>query len=183
MNKLNARFTFITSAILIASLSRLLPHPPNFTAIGAVALFGGAVYANKKLAILLPLLAMLFTDLIIGFHNTMVPVYVCFILTVMIGILINNKVKPATIIISSLSSSILFFVITNYAVWNGSTFYAQTFAGLMLCFESAAAFYTNDIFGSFFLNTLMGDLFFNTLLFGALYLAGIKFPKLADIKK
>jgi hypothetical protein len=182
MSRINPRFIFITSAILIAGLSRLLPHPPNFTAIGAVALFGGAMYKDKKIAFLVPLMAMLLADLIIGFHNNMPAVYISFTLTVLIGLLLQRNLKFATIVLSSVLCSLLFFLITNLSVWYGNSFYPQTLGGLVLCYESALAFYSRDIFGNFFLNTIMGDLFFNGLLFGSYYLASLKFPELSKIR-
>src|SRR5688500_2634303 len=101
---LNSRFIFITVAILLAALSRLLPHPPNFAPIAAIALLGCALYQDKKLAFAVPFLAMFLSDLIIGFHNTMWAVYLGFGLIVMIGFTLRNNTRISSLVIASLTS-------------------------------------------------------------------------------
>lgn len=173
------RFCFITIVILLAAISRILPHPFNFTPIAAMALFGGASFTNKKLAFAVPLLAMAMSDLLLGgWHNTILYVYASFILITCIGMYIRNNVRTSTIILSSLISSLLFFFITNSAVWieggmqNGIT-------GLILTLTAGIPFYNHEVFGSFFFNTLAGDLFYCGILFGSFTLARLKFPALA----
>jgi len=171
------RFVFITTAIFLAALSRLLPHPFNFTPIGAMALFGGACFSNNKIAFSIPILSMLVSDCIIGFHNTLLYVYASFMLITLIGMYLRHNAKAGNIIAASLISSLLFFIITNFGVWaTDST--SHGLSGLISTYTLAIPFYTNDLFGNFFLNTIMGDLFFNGILFGALYLAKVKFPAL-----
>ncbi|MBI4929559.1 MAG: hypothetical protein HY841_02265 [Bacteroidetes bacterium] len=178
------RFLFITIAILLAALSRVLPHPFNFTPIGAMALFGGACLSNKKLAFIIPLLAMFISDCILelffgyGFHNTIIYVYASFVLITFIGIYIRSNAKAGTIILASLISSVLFFVVTNFGVWQVAAPMQSGAAGLLSTYLIAIPFYSNDLFGSFFLNTIMGDLFFSGILFGSLYFAKAKFPAL-----
>ena len=177
------RFIFITTAIVVAAISRLLPHVPNFTPIGAMALFGGACFSNKKFAFIIPLLAMFISDSIlqlvsgIGFHNTMIYVYASFVLITFIGIYIRNNTKAGNVIFASLISSVLFFVITNFGVWAASG-YAMGINGLLNTYLIAIPFYSNSIFGSFFANSIIGDLFFSGILFGSLYFAKSKFPVL-----
>jgi hypothetical protein len=176
------RFILITFTILIAALMRLLPHPPNFAPIAAIALLGGACYSDKKMAFIIPFAAMLISDVLIGFHDTMWAVYLSFGITVVAGFTLRNNFKVSSLIIASLASSILFFLITNFAVWFGSAFYTQDIKGLVACYISAVPFYENNLFGSFFLNTILGDLFYTGLLFGALYIAQLRFPKLDLIR-
>jgi hypothetical protein len=64
--------------ICIGILSRLIPHSPNFTALGAVALFAGANLRPRSMALLVPFAIMLLTDYVIGFHSTMIFVYLSF---------------------------------------------------------------------------------------------------------
>src|SRR5438309_525724 len=64
---------------------RLLPHPPNFTPIAAIALFGG-VYLNKKYALVIPVIAMFISDIFIGFHASMPFVYTSFLISGLIGL-------------------------------------------------------------------------------------------------
>lgn len=172
------KFLFVTIAILIAAISRVLPHPPNFTPIAAMALFGGACLSNKKFAFIIPLLAMFISDCIIGFHNTMIYVYASFILITFIGNYIRSNSRAGNIILASLVSSILFFIITNFGVWASGGF-ELGMKGLINIYLIAIPFYGNSMFGSFFANTIMGDLFYCGILFGSLYFAKSKFSALA----
>ena len=166
---LTPRFILISVAVLLAALSRLVPHLPNFTPIAAIALMGGAFYSDKRMAFVIPFLAMILSDLFLGFHNTIWSVYLSFVFIVLIGYTLRNNLKVHSVIIASLSSSVLFFILTNFAVWFGSTFYTQDISGLIFCYESAIPY---------FANTVMGDVFYTTVLFGAYYLAHLQFPKL-----
>lgn len=173
--------TLIT-IILAASLSRLLPHPYNFTPIGAIGLFGGAYFSRKSFAFIIPLAAMLISDALIGFHDSMVAVYGAFVLIVAIGMGLLNKITVARVMGSSLLASVSFFLITNFAVWYGSVgFYPQTLGGLGACYIAGLQFYQQSFFGNLFLNTVMGDLFFCGVLFGAYELVNKKVltPRLA----
>ena len=178
------RFLFVTFAIILTAASRLIPHAPNFTSIGAMALFGGALFADKRIALIIPLLAMFISDCIlelvsgIGFHNTILYVYASFVLITFIGIYIRSNVRTGTIILASLISSLLFFFITNSAVWIAADF-QNGFNGLLTALIAGIPFYKNELFGSFFFNTIAGDLFYCGILFGSYYLAQLKFPALA----
>ena len=156
--------------VLIAAIFRIIPHPPNFTPIAAMALFGGAYFSDKRLAFIVPLVAMLVSDLFIGFHSGMPAIYFSFVLMVFIGIRISKSIGPKSIIIGSLSASILFFVITNFTVWMMGTMYSKDFAGLVTCYVAAIPF---------FQNTLVGDLVFTSSLFGGFYFIRQRFPALA----
>ena len=181
------RFLFISIAILVAAVSRLLPHPFNFTPIAAMALFGGAMLSNKKVAFIIPLLAMLLSDGIlelvsgIGFHNTIIYVYASFVLITFIGIYIRNNARAVNIIVASIISSILFFLITNAAVWIAGGF-EFGLNGLLTTLLAGIPFYNHELFGSFFFNTVAGDLFWCGILFGSFYLAKAKFPALVRAK-
>ncbi len=179
---LTPRFLFITIAIIAAAFSRLIPHPFNFTPIAAMALFGGACFSNKKIAFIVPLLSMFLSDCLLGFgfHNTIIYVYASFIIITLIGMYMRSNAKTGSIILASLASSLIFFVVTNFGYWaaNNPT---SGFSGLIGAYFAAIPFYNNDIFGSFFLNTIVGDLFFNGMLFGSLYVAQLRFPVLTKI--
>ncbi len=168
------RFLFITTVLLVAAITRLFPHIPNFTPIAAMALFGGVYYNNKAMAFVMPLLAMLVSDVLLelttgwGFHNTMIYVYVSFALTTVIGLMVKKNVTIKSVAVGSLASSVIFFIITNFGVWA-----ANGFAG------GLAGLNTTYIMGiPFFAPTLVGDIFFNAILFGLFYLVQIKKPAL-----
>jgi hypothetical protein len=171
---LTPRFVFVTSAIVLAAASRLFPHIPNFTPIAAMALFGGVYFTDKKLAFVIPLLAMCLSDGAMelisghGFHNTMIYVYLGFVLTSIIGLRIRNNVSVLSVAVGSVISSILFFIITNFGVWAES--------GFQLGLTGLSATYVLGI--PFVAPTFAGDLFFNAILFGAFYFAQLRLPKL-----
>jgi len=172
MDKLNPRFLVLAGMIVFAAFTRLMPHPPNFTAIGAIALFGGAYFNKKTLAFAVPIIAMFLTDIIIGFHPGMYAVYLSFIFIVMIGMTLKNKKKIGKIFLASVSASVLFFIITNFAQWLSFPLYSKDIAGLVECYTAAIPF-----FGY----TALGDLFFAGVLFGAFELAQYKFPQIAKV--
>jgi hypothetical protein len=165
----NLRYLPVVALMIIAAVTRFIPHPFNFTAISALALFGGANIRDKRLAVLLPLVVMFCTDLIIGFHRIMIPVYTSFILITVIGIMIQQRQQIKNIAIASLSSSLLFFLITNLPFWFG-TRYPYTIGGAMESYTLALPFFANQI---------AGDLFYNAILFGAFAVVKWRFPVLA----
>jgi len=175
MNALSIRLTTLLTIILATALFRLVPHWPNFTPVAALALFGAAMFEKKWLGLVAAFSAMLLSDAIIGFHGSMGAVYVSFGLTWLIGALALRRPTVMNVMGASVASSVLFFLITNFAVWFGSSFYPQTGAGLMACYAAGLAFYNGQ---SFFLNGLMGDLFFSGLLFGSYYLLQQRFSVL-----
>lgn len=163
MNKsiLTPKFYLILSIIFVGAMLRLIPHWPNFTPIAAMALFGGTYLKRKDLAFLVPVLAMLLSDAIIGFHNVMIPVYASFLLIVSLGFFLRQKVSAVNVVSASLLSSILFFLVTNFASWaTGMMPYAPGFPGLIESYIAGLPF---------FLNGIAGDLFFNGVFFGAFY--------------
>jgi hypothetical protein len=165
-----------TAALLIvfAALTRLFPHYPNFTAIGAMAVFGGSVINDKKLAFLLPLGALILSDVCLqlftavpGFYGTsQFFVYGAFILITVLAMFIR-KASVTNIAFAAVWSGLLFFLISNAGVWINSVTYPKTLAGLGACYWAALPFYKNELFGNFLLNSIFGNLFFSAILFGA----------------
>lgn len=142
--------------IIFAVVLRLVPHPPNFAPIAAMALFGGA-YLNKRYALVVPLLAMFISDIFLGFHSVMPFVYGSFLLTGTMGLWLKDRRNVQNIIGASLASSVLFFLITNFGVWLVSGMYPKSIAGLWQSYFYALPF---------FRNTLIGDLFYTGIFFG-----------------
>ena len=166
------RYIPVVALILIAAATRLIDHPFNFTAVGAMALFAGANVRDRRLAFLLPMLTMLATDFIIGFHNVMIPVYACFAFTVLLGVLVGEKQNLWRIGAASVTSSVIFFLVTNLPFWFG-TRYPYTLEGAMTSYTAALPFFRNE---------LAGDLFYNAVLFGTFALVKMRFPVLAEKK-
>lgn len=175
MNAISIRLTTLLTIILATALFRLVPHWPNFTPVAALALFGAAMFEKKWLGLVAAFSAMLLSDAIIGFHGSMGAVYISFGLTWLLGTWALRRPTVGNVMGASVASSVLFFLITNFAVWFGSTYYPQNGAGLMACYAAGLAFYNGQ---SFFLNGLMGDLFFSGLLFGSYYLLQQRFSVL-----
>jgi len=140
-----------TTFVLIGAIARIVPHLPNFAPIGAMALFGGA-YMSKKQALTLPILAMILSDFVIGFDSLpmRLAVYGSFLLIVFLGMFLKNRVNTKNTILFSLASSILFFVITNFAVWAFGSFYPHTLTGLTESYFFAIPFFRNTFFGDLF---------------------------------
>ncbi len=175
MKSLPIRLTTLLAIVLITALFRLLPHWPNMTPVAALALFGAATFERKWLGLAAPLAAMLLSDALIGFHGSMGAVYFSFGLTWLLGLWLLQRPTAGRVAAASILSSVLFFLITNFAVWYGSTFYPQTPAGLLTCYVAGAAFYDGT---SFFLNGVLGDLLFSAVLFGGYYLLQQRFASL-----
>jgi hypothetical protein len=169
MNANNSRIVALLSAILVAAVLRLVPHPPNFTPIGAMALFSGAYLGRRALAFAAPLGALLISDLVLGFYHGMATVYASVALIVVLGAMALKRVSPIRVGAAALASSVLFFVITNFGMWLFSGFYPRTVAGLEACYVAAIPF---------FQNTVAGDLFYATLLFGGFRIAELLVPSL-----
>ena len=174
MNARHARLIAIVSAILAAAALRLAPHPPNFTPIGAMALFGGAQLGRRTLAFVVPLGAMLLSDAIIGFHSGMAFVYASFAATVLIGWAVRAGLTPLRIGAAALASSVLFFLVTNFGTWATSGMYPRDMAGLTACYAAAIPF---------FRNTVAGDLVYAALLFGGFALLEDAIPGLRDARE
>lgn len=156
--------------ILIGFLTRFLPHPANFTAVGAVALFSGCYIKDKRLAFAVPLLIMFLSDIKLGFYQwqLLASVYLAFALVVLLGISMRNK-KWFWSLAMSVIGTITFFLVTNWAVWQFADWYPHTFAGLMACYEAGLPFVKNNF---------AGDLTYTFVLFGIAELAGILAKKI-----
>ena len=134
--------------ILIAILTRLLPHPPNFAPITSIALFSGFHFANKRLALFVPLIAMFISDLFIGVHSLMPLIYLSFLLISILSFYMKSLSISNVVLAST-----LFFVLSNLGVWY--FYYPLTWSGLTSCFVLAIPF---------FVNALAGDLFYTSVL-------------------
>ena len=146
---MNKRSLLIIQFVIMAVLVRLLPHPPNFTPIVALALFGSTTFTNKWFGLLLPIIAMGISDLYLGFYSISIWVYTSFFLISLLG-LYWKKIKVKNVLISSL----IFFIITNFGVWLMGG-YPKTIQGILLCYTMAVPF---------FINSILGDLFFSYVL-------------------
>jgi hypothetical protein len=168
---MSTRLITLSLIILAIAMFRLLPHPPNVSPVAAMALFGGAYFSDKRMAFLVPFLALLLSDFLIGLHDTMIYVYAGFALTVVIGFWIRQKLNVSRIAFAVIVSSLLFFVISNFGAWLSSGLYPMTTDGLMQAYIAAIPF---------FQNSLLGNMAFATLLFGGFALLQRNIPGMAE---
>ena len=166
---IDSRSATVIAMMLAAALSRLVPHPPNLTSVAAVALFGGAYLADKRLAFLVPLGALFLSDLILGSYQHMEVVYASFALIVCIGLWLRQRPTIFRVAGAALAGSVLFFLITNFGVWCFQSLYPHTLDGLIACYVAAIPF---------FRNTLLGDLLYTAVLFGGFALLEMRFSAL-----
>jgi len=169
MNK--HRIIAVSILILAAVFLRFLPHPPNFTPIAALALFSGVIFRDRVMALALPLVVMLVSDLFLGWHNTIIYVYGAFALMVFLGRSLKNHVTVGYIAGGGITGSILFFIITNFGVWMAGTMYPPTWEGLTAAYIAAVPFLHNMI---------LGTLFYSAVFFGAFHVAERMIPSIRE---
>ena len=170
MNKENSGYALLVrtllalTIILLAAALRVAPHPWNFTPVGAMALFSGALVRDRRLAYAFPLAALFAGDVFVGFYKVpvMLIVYASFLLSVLIGRFLEGRRTITRIAGATLLGSIQFFLITNFAAWWLLGSYPKTAAGLANCYAAGLPL---------FWNTLGGDAFYSALFFGAFALA------------
>jgi len=169
MNAKNSRVVALLSGILVAAVLRLVPHPPNFTPIGAMALFSGAYLGRRGLAFVAPLGAMTLSDAMLGFYSGIWITYLAVALIVVIGWLSLSRISILSVGGAAIASSVTFFAVSNFGTWAFGGMYPHTVAGLSACYVAAIPF---------FQNTVAGDLFYATLLFGGFRVAELLMPRL-----
>jgi hypothetical protein len=165
------RIAIVLCFIVFAAIVRILPHPWNFTPVGAMALFSGAKIGRNWKAFFLPLTALFAGDIFVGFHKLMLVVYLSFCLSVLIGIIFRNRQSIGSLSLATLLGAAQFFLVTNFAVWAFLTGYPKTLSGLITCYVTGI-----PLFG----NTLAGDAFYAAVLFGGYALVERLLPALRD---
>ena len=164
--------------ILVVALTRLIPHPPNFSPVEAMALFGGAYFSKRSWAVLVPLIALFVSDLALGLINGgdyfqyfvsagFVLVYATIALLAVLGFGLRGNVSFKNVAGFSVLSSVIFFLVTNFGSWLGSSVYPQTINGLVAAYAAGIPFFQNG---------LLGTLFYSALLFGGYELAKQQLP-------
>lgn len=171
MNANHSRIAALLFAIVGAAILRLVPHPPNFTPIDAMALFSGAYLGRRALAFLAPLGALLLSDALLGFYSGMEFQYLSVALIVVLGWVALSRVSVVRLGLAAVAGSVLFFAITNFGTWLTSGLYPRSLNGLAACYVAAIPFYRNS---------LAGDLFYAALLFGGFRVAELLVPRIAS---
>lgn len=184
--KINLRFSVLTALIFLAAFSRIIPHPANFSPLAAIALFGAAHFSKKWQILLIPIAATWLSDLFINnviyaayyptftlFYEGFYWQYLSYLVIAIISIPLFKKVNKERVLIGALSSTIIFFLISNVGCWIGNPIYPQNFIGLMSCYAAGIPFLKG---------TILGDLFYSLVLFGGFAFAQYKFPVLIKVE-
>ncbi|MFT3904146.1 MAG: hypothetical protein QM727_13305 [Niabella sp.] len=171
---LNLNFVLVTLWIVFAVLSRLLPNPANFSPMMAIGIFGGALFARRAWAIIIPLLSIWLSDLLMNnvvykgffdhfvwFYDGWYWQYAIYLLVPLASISIFKKnITVGKIALTGIGAAVLFFLVSNFGVWYSSNMYPKTGEGLLQCYIMGLPF---------FKGTLMGTLFYSLILFGTYY--------------
>jgi hypothetical protein len=163
------RFLAITAMIVVAAASTLIPHPPNFTPLAAIALFAGAQLTDRRAAFAATLGTLLLRDAILGFHSLMPFVYACYALNVCLGICLRANQRPWRVAGATVVGATIFFLVTNFAVWAILGTFPPTFAGLIACYVAGIPYFGN---------TLSSDLLYSIAMFGGFALVQSRIPSL-----
>ena len=157
--------------VLVAAFSRLIPHLPNFTAVGAMAIFAGFLIPNRIISIAIPLLAMWLSDLVINNIVYSSPDFMWLspgFFWIYAGLFAHTvfawlfrKPHISGIAGASLAGAVTFFLLSNFGVWSGSAMYEKTSEGLISCYTAALPFFGN---------MLAGNLIFSAILFGIYFI-------------
>lgn len=181
---MKTRTLIVLGAVLLASLTRLIPHLPNFAPMTAMALFGAATLADRRLALLTPLLALFASDLGIeilhrlglmsswGLYPGMWITYASLLLVVLLGFALRGRRNAVAVGGMTLAGAVVFFAVTNFAVWASSEIgYPHTIGGLVACYAAGIPFFGYS---------LLGDAFYASALFGGFALAEHWLPVLRE---
>ena len=183
MKKLNLQTGVLSIIILLAAFTRIMPHPPNFSPMAAIGLFGAAHFAKKWQAFFIPLIGIWVSDLVINnyvysssssnfvwFYSGFYWQYISYILIIFAGLFIFNRGISLTKMFGGMiSSSGIFFLVSNFGVWAGGTMYPKNFGGLITCYAAGVPFIHN---------TIISDVLFTTVLFGTYYLLQVEYSSL-----
>jgi hypothetical protein len=162
-----AGLILLTAALRIGKI-----FPPNFSPVTALCLMGGAYFSRKWMAFIIPTFILAISDMILGMGSAleMGGVYVSYFLIILTGFSLKNNVKPIRVILATLSSSVAFFIITNFTCWYGSAYYTQDWNGFITNYIGAIPY---------FRNTLVSDLLFSGVFFAAFEWIRVKYPRFA----
>jgi len=181
--KTGMRFLIVTGLILLAVISRMIPHEYNLSPFGAIGLFGAAWFSKKWQAFVIPMAATFLSDLYLNnvvykslnpeftvFYQGAYWQYIAYIAIICVGFLLfKSKVTAPKVLAGAVSATVIFFLISNFGTWFSMNMYPKTFAGLMTCYELAIPFIKG---------TLAGDLLYSGVLFGAYALIKRNVPSL-----
>lgn len=183
-SKFNPRTIILLLIIIFVSIIRVAaPFSgdfkviANFSAVGAIALFGGAYFNNNVKAFAFPLLVLLLSDLFIAktsgfgfFYGGWYWTYIAFILMVVVGKVMLNKVTALTFLTSSVAAVLVHWIVSDISAMYIPNLYPPTVAGYISCLVAAIPFE---------LKFLYGTLAYGAIMFGAFEMLKAKYPYLS----
>lgn len=135
-------FFYLIFFAMFLALFRIIPHPPNFTPILTAAIVAPMLTKDRLLGITIPILAMFFSDIVIGFHVYQFAVYSSILIIALVSPMRKSYLSLG---IMSVGSSVFFFITTNFAVWFVWDYYPKTYEGLVSCYFLALPFFKNTL--------------------------------------
>jgi len=138
-------FYFVFFALILA-LTRIIPHPPNFTPILASAIMAPLLVKDRMIGVAIPILAMFISDILLGFHPFQFAIYFTIFTIGLASPMEKNYVKLG---LMAIGGSVWFFITTNFAVWIILDSYPKTIEGLMTSYILAIPFFKNTIISTF----------------------------------
>jgi len=168
---LRSDLVIVAGLVALGVAARLLPHEPNFTPIAAATLFAATVLRTRILAFAVPLIALAISDIFLASEMTGIRsvVYAMYMLPAVVAFMPERTRALGMFVPAIIAYSLLFFVVTNFAVWAFSGMYPLTMAGLATCYAAGLPFLPQ---------TVIGDLFWAAVLFGGAALIQLA-PRLA----
>ena len=162
LNFVKKKDLFPIILILILAMSRLIPHPPNFTPVISVAIMSGYLFRNIYLSFVVLITSMILADAFIGFYENMLFVYLSLLLIAYIFYKIAGKINLKNLFIYSFFGSVIFYLISNFGVWYFGNLYEKNFNGLIECYFLAIPFFKNTVLSTIFFTyiTFVLDHFF-----------------------
>ena len=155
--KISVKEIFPIGLVLLLAFSRLIPHPPNFTPIVAVAIMSGYFFKNIKLSFVVLLIAMLLVDVFIGFYKHMLFVYLSLFLIAFVFFKISDKINFKNLFVFGFLGSLIFYLVSNFGVWATGVLspitnlpYEKNLNGLINCYFLAIPFFTKTLISTIF---------------------------------
>ena len=133
-------FKISLGIFLALAASRFVPHPPNFTSLIALSFYMPAIFGRKFIPVLM--ICFMFTDLIIGIHNTVLFTWGSVLIIGLMSIHFKNGISKR--ILGSLAGAIIFYLISNFGVWISGA-YEYSLKGIIECYTLALPFFAYSV--------------------------------------
>ena len=139
---MNNKFFYLVFFGLVLALSRIIPHPPNFTPILASAIMAPMLIKDRWFGIAVPIVAMFISDVIIGFYSYQFVIYSSILAIALVAPMRKNYVMLG---VMAVGGSVWFFITTNFVEWMIWDYYPKTIEGFITCYTLALPFFKNTL--------------------------------------